>query len=126
MDKEIITINNAPAAIGPYSQAVKAGQFIFVSGQIPIDPASGNIISDDVQAQTKQVIENIKNILSAAGSSLEKVVKTTIYLTNLADYAIVNETYGDYFKHSLPARATVEVSKLPKDVHIEIDAIALS
>ncbi|MGR3319679.1 MAG: RidA family protein [Candidatus Anammoxibacter sp.] len=126
MDKEIITSKNAPAAIGPYSQAVKAGQFIFVSGQIPIDPTSGKITSDDVQEQTKQVIENIENILTESGSSLEKVVKTTIYLTSLSDYAVVNETYGNYFKHSLPARATVEVSKLPKDVRIEIDAIALS
>lgn len=126
MDKEIISCGNAPAAIGPYSQAVKAGQFIFVSGQIPIDPVSGKVIGNDIQAQTKQVLENIKNILSASNSSLDKVVKTTIYLTNLSDYGIVNETYGSYFKDSFPARATVEVSKLPKDVKIEIDAVAMS
>ena len=125
MEKEIVTSDSAPAAIGPYSQAVKAGQFIFVSGQIPIDPVLGKIIEGDIEIQTKQVLENIKNILSAANSSMDKVVKTTIYLLNLSDYEEVNATYSNYFNAPFPARATIEVSKLPKNVKIEIDAIAI-
>lgn len=125
MEKYIISADNAPAAIGPYSQAVKAGQFIFVSGQIPIDPVLGKIIGEDIETQTKQVLENIKNILFAANSSLDKVVKTTIYLSNLSEYENVNAIYSDYFNAPFPARAAIEVSKLPKNVKIEIDAIAI-
>lgn len=125
MDKEIISCSNAPDAIGPYSQAVKSGPFIFISGQIPINPATKEIVSNDIKEQTKQVLENIKNILHTAGSSLEKVIKTTIYLVSLSDYEVVNETYGNYFEGSFPARAAVEVSKLPKEAKVEIDAIAI-
>jgi len=126
MNKTIISCNSAPFAIGPYSQAVKACNLIFVSGQIPIDPKTGEIEAKDIEGQTKQVLENIKNILTAAGSSLDKVVKTTVYLTDLSDYDCVNKTYGTFFQGSFPARAAVEVSRLPKGVGVEIEAVAMS
>ena len=123
--KKQITTSEAPAAIGPYSQAVMAGNLVFVSGQIPIDPKTGQLVTDDISVQTEQVLRNIEKILEAAGSSLGQVVKTTIYLNDMADYPKVNETYARFFSDSPPARATVEVSRLPKDVGVEIEAIAL-
>jgi len=124
VDKKIIKTGDAPQAIGPYSQAVEAGGFVFVSGQIPIDPKSGNVVQVDIKAQARQVMENAKAILSAAGCGMSQVVKTTIYLKNMADFAAVNEIYGGYFDADPPARATVEVSRLPKEVAIEMDFTA--
>ena len=124
MQKTVISTNNSPAAIGPYSQAIRFNELVFVSGQIPIDPESGKVIRGNIKEQTKQVLENLKNILQAGGSSLPNVLRTTIFLSDMDDYAMVNETYAQYFESSPPARSTVQVSRLPKDVHIEIDAIA--
>jgi len=124
LEKKTIKTADAPQAIGPYSQAVKAGGLVFVSGQIPIDPKSGNVIQVDIKVQTRQVMENAKAILSAAGCGMSQVVKTTIYLKNMSDFAAVNEIYGGYFPSDPPARATVEVSRLPKDVAIEMDFVA--
>ena len=124
MQKTVISTNNSPAAIGPYSQAIRFNGLVFVSGQIPIDPESGKVIKGNIKEQTKQVLENLKNILQAGGSSLPNVLRTTIFLSDMDDYAMVNETYAQYFESSPPARSTVQVSRLPKDVHIEIDAIA--
>jgi 2-iminobutanoate/2-iminopropanoate deaminase len=122
--RKIITTSKAPQAIGPYSQAVGAGGFVFVSGQIPIDHKTGNVVQADIKAQTKLVLENARAILVSAGCNLASVVKTTIYLKNMSDFAAVNEIYGGYFLSDPPARATVEVSRLPKDVGIEMDFIA--
>ncbi|MHC4183786.1 MAG: RidA family protein [Planctomycetota bacterium] len=124
MQKTVISTNNSPAAIGPYSQAIRFNELVFVSGQIPIDPESGKVIKGNIKEQTKQVLENLENILQAGGSSLPNVLRTTIFLSDMDDYAMVNETYAQYFESSPPARSTVQVSRLPKDVHIEIDAIA--
>ena len=122
--KETFKTERAPAAIGPYSQAVKAGGFLFISGQIPIDPATGQVVQGDAAVQTDQVLQNIRNILEDSGASIEGVVKTTIFLCNMDDFAAVNEVYGRYFPAEPPARATVEVSRLPKNVRVEIEAIA--
>jgi len=124
LDKKIVKTTNALQSIGPYSQAVEAGGFVFVSGQIPIDPKSGNAVQVDIKTQTRQVMENAKAILSAAGCGMSKVVKATIYLKNISDFVEVNEVYGGYFPSDPPARATVEVSRLPRDVSIEMDFIA--
>ncbi len=124
MEREIIFSKEAPDPIGPYSQAIKFGQLIFTSGQIAIDPASGDVVEGSVIEQTEQVLKNLKAVLEEAGSSFDKVVKTTIYLKNMSDFAQVNKVYGSYFGGSLPARATVEVARLPKDVLVEIDCIA--
>ncbi len=126
MDRRIITTAQAPAAIGPYSQAVSAGGFVFLSGQIPLDATSGEMIGGaDVEAQTRQVMRNLKAVLEAAGSGFAKVVKTTIYLTDLGDFAAVNKIYGSFFEGiEPPARATVQVSALPRGAKVEIDAIA--
>ena len=124
LDKKIVKTADAPQAIGPYSQAVEAGGFVFISGQIPIDPKSGNVVQVDIKAQTRQVMENAHAVLSAAGCGMSKVVKATIYLKNISDFIEVNEVYGGYFPSDPPARATVEVSRLPKDVSIEMDFIA--
>lgn len=124
MSKKTISTSKAPQAIGPYSQAIQAGSFIFISGQIPIDPVSGELLSGDINSQTKRVLDNIKGVLEAIGSSLDSVVKTTIYLRNLGDFNSVNEVYGSYFKKEPPARATVEVSRLPKEAGVEIEAVA--
>jgi 2-iminobutanoate/2-iminopropanoate deaminase len=123
--KKIIQTTDAPQAIGPYSQAVEANGFVFVSGQIPLDPKTGNLVTGDIQEQTKRVMENGKAILAAAGCGMERVVKATIYLKNIGDFAAVNEVYGIYFTADHPARATVEVSRLPKDAAIEIDLVAV-
>ncbi|MBN2425964.1 MAG: RidA family protein [Calditrichaceae bacterium] len=125
MNRKVIETKNAPAPIGPYSQAIEAGGFIFVSGQIAISPKTGALITDDISGQTKQVVENLKTILESGGSDLENVVKTTIYLKNMDDFTQVNDIYNSYFKESKPARATVEVSRLPKNVLVEIDCIAI-
>jgi 2-iminobutanoate/2-iminopropanoate deaminase len=124
MSRKIIKAADAPLAIGPYSQAVEAGGFVFVSGQIPIDPKSGNVLQADIRTQAKMVMENAKTILLSAGCSMLNIVKSTIYLKNIADFAAVNEVYGGYFPSDPPARATVEVSRLPKDVAVEMDFIA--
>lgn len=123
--KKVIKTEKAPQAIGPYSQAIEANGFLFVSGQIALDPKTGQVVSGDVREQTKQVMENGKAIIEAAGSTVSRVVKTTIYLKNIGDFAVVNEVYGSYFPAEPPARATVEVSRLPKDVLVEIDFIAI-
>ena len=125
MGRAVISTDNAPAAIGPYSQAIVAKGFAFVSGQIPIDPATGQIEPGGIAEQAKRVLENLKVVLEAAGSSLANVVKTTIYITDLSNFAVVNEVYGGYFEIDPPARATVEICRLPKDALIEIEAIAV-
>lgn len=124
--RNVIATERGPKAIGPYSQAVKANGFVFVSGQIPLDPATQQLVEGGITLQTERVMENLKGIIEAAGSSLERTVKTTVYLADLGDFAAVNEVYGRYFKHDPPARATVEVARLPRDVRIEIELIALS
>ena len=122
--KKIIATADAPQAIGPYSQAVVSNGWAFLSGQIPIDPATGQIIEGGIAAQTERVIENLKSVLEAAGSSLEQVVKTTVYLKDMGEFAQMNEVYARYFANSPPARATVEAARLPRDVRVEIDCIA--
>ena len=124
MQKNIISTDKAPLAIGPYSQAVRFDNLIFVSGQIPIEPKSGEILKGNIKEQTKQILENLNSVLTAGGSSLNNVLRTTIFLANLEDYAAVNEMYAQFFDESQPARSTVQVSRLPMDVQIEIDAIA--
>jgi 2-iminobutanoate/2-iminopropanoate deaminase len=124
--RDVISTNNAPQAIGPYSQAIRAGGFVFTSGQVAIDPATQQVIAGDVAAQTERVLNNLKAILEASGSRVEKVVRCTVFLKNMGDFAAMNEVYGRYFKQAPPARSTVEVARLPKDVLVEIDAIALA
>ena len=124
MNKQIIQTENAPAAIGPYSQAVKVGSLLFISGQIPLDPATGNLVHGDIAAETHRVMKNLEAILLAAGLNLENVVKTTIFLKNMDEFAHVNAVYASYFTGNFPARETVEVSRLPKNVNVEISAIA--
>ena len=123
MKREVIHTNNAPGAIGPYSQGIIVGDFVYTSGQIPINPATG-VMETDIKLATKQSMENVKAILEAAGTSLENVVKTSIFLKDLNDFAVVNEIYGTYFSENPPARSCVQVAKLPKDAVIEIEAIA--
>ena len=125
--KEIIKTSEAPAAVGPYSQAIKVtcGTMIFCSGQIPLDPKSGQIMGKTAPEQAEQVIKNLKAVLAAAGARLSNVVKTTVYLTSMDDFAAVNEVYAGHFMTDLPARAAIEVCRLPKDVKVEIDAIAI-
>jgi 2-iminobutanoate/2-iminopropanoate deaminase len=120
-----IATNDAPAAIGPYSQAVRAGNMLFLSGQIPLDPATGHLVTGDIREETAQVLRNLRAVLLAAGATFGQVVKTTIYLTSLSDFAAVNEAYASVFREPYPARATVEVSKLPRGARVEIDAIAI-
>jgi len=124
--KKIISTNEAPGAIGPYSQAVRSGRFLFCSGQIPLDPKSGQIVTGDIATQTRRVLDNIASILRAEGMTFDRIVKTTIFLTNLDDFQTVNETYGSYFKQDPPARSTVQVSALPKGANVEIEVIAAS
>ena len=123
--REIISTKDAPQAIGPYSQAIKANGFIFVSGQVPIDPATQQLVAGDVAAQTDRVLRNLSEILEAAGSGLGKVVRCGVFLKNMDDFTAMNGVYGKYFSSAPPARSTVQVSRLPKDVLIEIDVIAL-
>jgi 2-iminobutanoate/2-iminopropanoate deaminase len=121
---EAISSPAAPKAIGPYSPAIRAGQLLFVSGQVPIDPATGSIIDGDVAAQARRVLDNVGALLHAAGRSFANVVRTTVFLADMNDFAAVNEVYGHYFSEPYPARATVQVARLPKDARVEIDAIA--
>jgi 2-iminobutanoate/2-iminopropanoate deaminase len=114
----------APAAIGPYSQGIKSGGFVFLSGQVPLDPSTGELVQGDIVVQTERVLDNLAAVLKAAGATFENVVRTTIYLTDLGDFAKVNETYGKRFASAPPARATIQVSALPKGARVEIDAIA--
>ncbi|RIA92469.1 endoribonuclease L-PSP family protein [Glomus cerebriforme] len=127
MSSQLQTVNTtkAPSAIGPYSQAIIANGFVFASGQIPVIPETGNIISEDVKEQTKQAIKNLTNVLEEANSSLSQVVKTTVFIKDMNDFSSINEIYAECFGSSRPARACVEVSRLPKDVKVEIEAIAL-
>src|SRR5512132_2818790 len=122
--KKIVATESAPKAIGPYSQAVIHKGVAYLSGQIPLDPASGQIVEGDIAAQTERVLEKLKAVLEACGSSLSRVVKTTVYVKDMADFPRVNEIYGRYFTLNPPARATVEVARLPRDVRVEIEAIA--
>jgi len=122
--RDAIRTSSAPAAIGPYSQAVKAGGFVFVSGQIPLDPATGQILPGDIAAQTHRVITNLREILSASGSSLDHVVRSTVYLADMDDFGAMNEVYGSYFTSPAPARSTIQAGRLPKNARIEIDVIA--
>jgi 2-iminobutanoate/2-iminopropanoate deaminase len=123
--KEIIASDKAPKAVGPYSQAVRVGNLVFLSGQIPLDPVSGQLVEGGIHTQTGRVFENIRAVLETAGLTFENVVKTTVYLKNLADFVAMNEIYAQYFPSNPPARSTVEVARLPRDVSVEIDAIAV-
>ena len=123
--KEVISTEGAPKAIGPYSQAIRAGGLLFTSGQVAIDPATQQVVAGDVSVQTDRVLKNVSAILQASGSSLDQVVRCTVFLKNTGDFGPMNEVYGKYFKQAPPARSTVEVARLPKDVLVEIDAIAL-
>jgi 2-iminobutanoate/2-iminopropanoate deaminase len=123
--RDVVATKDAPQAIGPYSQAIKANGFVFISGQIAIDPATAQIIQGEVAAQTERVLKNLEAILKAAGSDLERVVRTTVFLKNMGDFAAMNEVYGRFWKSAPPARSTVEVARLPRDVAVEIDVIAL-
>lgn len=123
--RQVISTKDAPQAIGPYSQAIKANGFVFVSGQVAIDPATQQVIAGDVSAQTDRVLRNLSEILEAAGSGLGKVVRATVFLKNMNDFAAMNAVYGKYFSSTPPARSTVEVARLPKDVLVEIDVIAV-
>ncbi len=126
MEKREVKTDKAPKPVGPYSQAVTAGDFVFCSGQIAINPQTGELVIHDVESETKQVMENLKAVLASAGSSLDRVVKTTIFLKNIDDFVKVNKIYGSYFSAIPPARSTVQAANLPKDVRVEIDCIAVA
>jgi 2-iminobutanoate/2-iminopropanoate deaminase len=126
MNKEVISTANAPQAIGPYEQAIKVGEFVYVSGQIPLDPKTGNIVEGDIKIQTRRVMENLKAIVEASGSSLQRVIKATVFLQNIADFAAMNEIYNEYLGAAKPARSTVAVANLPRGALVEIDLIALA
>ncbi|SFR90977.1 reactive intermediate/imine deaminase [Dyella sp. OK004] len=123
MSRSIISTDKAPAAIGPYSQAVRAGSTVYFSGQIPLDPATGSLVGGDIAAQTRRVFDNLKAVAEAAGGSLSKIVRVGIYVTDLANFATVNTVMADYFQAPYPARSTIEVSGLPKDAEVEVDAV---
>ena len=125
LNREIIATQNAPAAIGPYSQAVHVGDFVYTAGQIPLVPETGKLIEGGIEEQTRQVMQNLAHILEAAGSSLAHIVKTTIFVTNLADFAAINKVYGSFFASDPPARSTVQVAALPLGANIEIEAVAI-
>jgi 2-iminobutanoate/2-iminopropanoate deaminase len=124
--RDVVATKDAPQAIGPYSQAIRANGLVFVSGQVAIDPATQQVIAGDVAAQTERVLQNVAGILKAAGSGLEKVVRSTVFLKNMGEFGAINEVYGRFFSAAPPARSTVEVARLPKDVLVEIDVIALA
>ena len=124
--RQIIATKQAPAAIGPYSQGVKANGFLFLSGQVALDPASGQVVGADIRTQTERVLKNLEAVLAAGGSSLAAVVKTTVFLADMNDFAAMNEVYDRFFSQEPPARATVQAARLPKDVKVEIDLIALA
>jgi len=121
---EVVSTDKAPGAIGPYSQAVKVNGMVFCSGQIPIDPVTGSFVSDDIAEQTEQVLKNLNAVLESAGSGLDRVVKTTVFLSDMEDFAAMNEMYSKYFDANKPARATVQAARLPRDAKVEIDCIA--
>lgn len=123
--REIIKTKNAPEAIGPYSQAVAVGDYVFTSGMIPINPQTGNLVEGGVKEQATQVLQNVKSLLEASGSSMDKVVKTTVFIKNMNDFATINEIYKTFFTSDFPARSCVEVARLPKDVLLEMEAIAI-
>ena len=123
--KETISTENAPGAIGPYSQAVKAGSFVFCSGQIPINPQTGEFVSEDVAEQTRQVLKNLSAVLEAAETNLNNVVKTTVFLADMNDFATMNEVYAEFFSENKPARATVQAARLPRDARVEIECVAV-
>ncbi len=125
MNKTVISTVNAPAAIGPYSQAIRVGNFLYTSGQIPFDPKTMQLVSQDIKEQTKQVMENLKGIFEEAGTSFDKVIKMTVFIKDMNQFGDINEVYGKYFGENPPARSCVEVARLPKDVGIEIEAIAI-
>ncbi|HEV2762097.1 MAG TPA: RidA family protein [Pyrinomonadaceae bacterium] len=124
--RQVISTKNAPQAIGPYSQAVAAGGFVFASGQIPIDPETGEFVPGGIAEQTEQVLKNLSALLEAAGTGLGRVVKTTVFLADMNEFAAMNEVYGRYFKEGPPARSTVEAARLPRDARVEIEAVALA
>jgi 2-iminobutanoate/2-iminopropanoate deaminase len=124
VSKTVISTAAAPAAIGPYSQAIRTGDLLFVTGQIPLDPATGQLLAGDVRVQTRQVLKNLAAILEAGGSSLSRVVKTTVYLRDLGEFAAMNEVYAEFFGEQPPARATVQVARLPRDAAVEIELVA--
>ena len=122
--KEIISTPNAPAAIGPYSQAIKAGNLLFISGQVPLDPATGEVVEGDITVQTHRVLDNVKAILAEAGADFSNVVKTTVFLKDMNDFVPMNRVYAEYYPENCPARSAVQVARLPKDVSVEIETIA--
>jgi 2-iminobutanoate/2-iminopropanoate deaminase len=124
--REVVSTPDAPKAIGPYSQAIRANRFVFASGQIPLDPATMQIVEGGIREQTERVMNNLSAVLQAAGSSMDRVVKTTVFLTDLSDFVDMNEVYGRFFGDAPPARSTVQVSRLPRDVRVEIDVVALA
>ena len=123
--REIVSTDKAPGAIGPYSQAIKTGGMIYCSGQIPIDPLTGEFVSNEIAEQTEQVLKNLSAVLEAGGTSLSNVVKTTVFLADMSDFAVMNEVYGKYFNENKPARATVQAARLPRDAKVEIECIAV-
>jgi 2-iminobutanoate/2-iminopropanoate deaminase len=125
MKRETVSSENAPKAIGPYAQAIKVGDFVYTAGQIPLDPTSGNLVEGGIVEQTRQVLENLKAVLEAAGSSLDNVIKATVFLKNMADFSALNEIYGDYLGKAKPARSTVAVADLPRGALVEIDLVAM-
>lgn len=125
MNKTVISTKNAPAAIGPYSQGIKAGNLVFTSGQIPLNPLTGELVSNDIKSAAKQSLENVKAILEAAGTCMENAVKVTVFLKDMNDFAAVNEVYSQYFTERMPARSAIQVAKLPKDCMVEIEAVAI-
>ena len=125
MNKQVISTPNAPKAIGPYEQAIKVGEFVYASGQIPLDPKTGTVVEGDIKIQTRRSLENLKAVLEASGSALERVVKTTVFLKNIGDFAAMNEVYAEYLGTAKPARSTVAVADLPRGALVEIDLIAL-
>jgi len=125
MNRAIVHTDNAPKAIGPYAQAIKVGNFVYTAGQIPVDPKTGNFVEGGIAAQTRQVLENLKAVLAAAGSSLDQVVKATVFLKNIADFAAMNEVYAEFLGNATPARSTVAVAELPRGALVEIDLVAL-
>jgi 2-iminobutanoate/2-iminopropanoate deaminase len=125
MERQVIHTDNAPKAIGPYSQAIRAGDFVFCSGQLGLDPSTGNLVNGGVEAETRRALENLSAVLHAAGTSLERVVKTTVFLLDMNDFAKMNAVYAEFFPANPPARSTIQVARLPRDGHVEIEAIAL-
>jgi 2-iminobutanoate/2-iminopropanoate deaminase len=125
MNKEVVATDKAPKAIGPYVQAIKVGEFVYASGQIPLDPKTGNLVDGGIETQTRRALENLKGVLEAAGSSLDRVVKATVFLKNIGDFAAMNEVYAEFLGHAKPARSTVAVAELPRGALVEIDLIAL-